>query len=111
MKADLFVRTLLLLITVSLVLNALGPHVASQQAQTESEACRSFYIEPGTTMLVSPDGSHNVIGIVVVDLKNGKIWGFPTHGPHPYPKASVTGKPPVVSPIYLGRYNLDATTR
>jgi hypothetical protein len=111
MKPNLFVKTLLFLITVFLGLIALRPLVAPQKAQAESEKKFDFYFEPGTTRLTSPDGSQNVIGKVVVDLRNGKIWGFPTLRPEPYPGATDTGQPPVVKPIYLGRYDFTATAR
>ncbi len=111
MKPDPFVRTVLLLIAVFLGLIALRPLTTSQKVQAESEAAYSFYIEPGTTMLTSPDGSQNVIGKVVVDLRSGKIWGFPTLQPQPYPKVTTTGQPPLVSPIYLGRYDFGATAK
>ena len=111
MKPDPLVRTLLLLVTVFLGLIALGPIIASQKVRAESEANHTYYIEPGTTTLTSPDGRRNVIGKVVIDLTNGKIWGFPTGRPDPYPSATVTGTPPVVSPIYLGGCALAATTR
>ena len=111
MKADPFIRTFLFLITLFLGLIALGPLVSSQKVRAESEMSHTFYVEPGTTLLTSPDGRQNVIGKVVVDLTTGKIWGFPTNAPRPYPTATVTGHAPVVTPIYLGRFDLDAATR
>jgi hypothetical protein len=111
MKADPFVKTLLLLITIFLGLSALGQIAASQKVRAESEMTHRFYIEPGTTLLTSPDGSQNVVGKVVVDLTTGKIWGFPTNAPRPYPTATVTGHTAVVTPIYLGRFDLEATAR
>ncbi len=111
MKPGLFVKTLLLLITAFLGLIALRPLVTPQKIQAASEAEHSFYIEPGTTMLTSPDGSQNVIGKVVVDLRNGKIWGFPTNRPEPYPRAANTAEPPAISPIYLGRYDFGAAAK
>jgi len=109
-KPDLFVKALLLLTTLFLGLIALRPLVTPPKVRAQSEANYRVYIEPGTTMLITPDGRQNVIGKVVVDLRNGKIWGFPTLSPEPYPKANVTGQPPVVSPIYLGRYDFGAMT-
>jgi hypothetical protein len=98
MKAEPFIRPLLFLITIFLGLIALGPLVTSQKVQAESEVSHSFYIEPGTTLLTSPDGRQNVIGKVVVDLTNGNVWGFPTNRPKPYPTTTVAGRPPVVPP-------------
>jgi len=111
MKTDLFVKTLLILITVFLGLIALRPLLTPQIVQAESEGEHNFYIEPGTAILNSPDGTQNVVGKVVVDLTTGKIWGFPTQRPEPYPRAFTTGQAPVVTPFYLGRYDLSAMTR
>lgn len=111
MKADPLLRTLLFLTTIFLGLIVLKPLVSSQRVQAASEVSHRFYIEPGTTQLTSPDGRQNVIGKVVVDLTNGNVWGFPTNWPKPYPTTTIAGKPPVVAPIYLGRFDLDATIR
>ncbi len=111
MKPDPFVRTLLIVITVFLGLMALRPVVAPEKAQAESAQKFDFYIEPGTTMLRAPDSSRQVTGKVVVDLRSGKIWGFPTLGPQPYPTDAAKSEPPVSDPIYLGRYNFAATNK
>ena len=111
MKPGLFVSALLVLTTVFLGFIALRPLVTPQMVKAESEAEHDFYIEPGTTRLTSPDGSQNAIGKVVVDLRNGNIWGFPTNRPEPYPRAGSTAQPPVVSPIYLGRYDFGGMTK
>ena len=111
MKTDPLFRAVLLLITLFLGLIAIRPLVAPPNAHAESEPIHDLYIEPGSTMVTSPDGSQNVPGKVVVDLTNGNVWGFPTGWTGPYPKAHITGKPPVVVPIYLGRFDLDAINR
>lgn len=111
MKTDPLFRTLLLLITFFLGLIAFRPLVVPQKVRAESEPNHCIYVEPGTTMLTSHDGTQNVPGKIFVDLTNGKVWGFPTGWMGPYPKAHIAGKPPVVTPIYLGRFDLDAMTR
>ena len=110
MKPDLLVRTLLIVIAVFLGLIVLRPQVVEK---TQAQTLQKFdvYIEPGTTMLRTPDGSQQVLGKVVVDLRNGKVWGFPTLGSQPYPMDSTQPAPPVSHPPYLGQYDFAATTR
>jgi hypothetical protein len=74
-------------------------------------AAGDLYIEPGTTMLRSPDGLRQVIGKVVVNLETGDIWGFPTLTGEPYPIDSTSSKPPVSTPMYLGRFDFSAMNR
>jgi hypothetical protein len=110
MKLDMFAKAALLLVTFFLGLIAFERMLTPSKVEALSDADRRIYIEPGTTMLTAPDGRQNVLGKIVVDLRNGKIWGFPTQRPEPYPSTNATGQPPVVSPIYLGRYDLSAIT-
>jgi hypothetical protein len=101
MKTDSLLKTLLLVVAVLLGLIMLRPFLPRYE----------LYIEPGTTMLRTPDGSQQVLGKVVVDLRNGKVWGFPTLGAQPYPSDPTQTTPPVSHPIYLGQYDLAATSR
>jgi len=78
MKIDRFVKFLLLVIAVSLAGLALRPYVAPPVVEAQSGDGYPFYIEPGTAMLRAPDGSRHVLGKVVVDMRNGNVWGFPT---------------------------------
>ncbi len=78
MKMDWLVKTLLGVIAVLLGVNALRPLVSPPAVRAQGGEAYSFYIEPGVTMLRAPDGSRQVYGKVVVDLRNGKVWGFPT---------------------------------
>ena len=41
-------------------------------------------------MLKSSDGSKQLYGRMVVDLRTGKIWGFPTYTTDPYPSNPMT---------------------
>jgi hypothetical protein len=43
---------------------------------------------------------------VVVDLRNGNIWGFPTLQPDPYPAAGAITTPPTSRPFLLGKFAL-----
>jgi hypothetical protein len=110
MKTDSLLKTLLLVVAVLLGLIMLRPQGA-ETAQVPFLPRYELYIEPGTTMLRTPDGSQQVLGKVVVDLRNGKVWGFPTLGAQPYPSDPTQTTPPVSHPIYLGQYDLAATSR
>ena len=70
---------------------------------------RSFYIEPGVQMLRQPDGSGQVYGRVMVDMRNGRIWGFPTGTLDAYPSNPLEGKPATSHPFALGRFALEDT--
>jgi hypothetical protein len=110
MKPDTFVRTLLLVIAVLLGVLVLRP-LAQQKAQAQALQNYNLYIEPGTTMVRSPDATLQVQGKVVVDLRNGKAWGFPTLGSQPYPMDTTRPEPPVSHPIYLGQFDFAAMNR
>jgi len=71
----------------------------------------SLYIEPGTVTIRTPDGGGTIgDGKMVVDLKTGNVWGFPTNlTGSPYPVDPITNKPPVSKPIYLGRFDFSET--
>lgn len=70
-----------------------------------------LYIEPGTTILRNVDGSGGVQGKVVIDRRNGDIWGFPTRTSAPYPVAPTSHEPPISKPMYLGRFDFSAMKR
>ncbi len=110
MKPDPLVRALLIIIAVFLGLITLRP-LAAEKAQAESSQKFDFYIEPGTTTLRAPDGSRQVMGKVVIDLRHGRVWGFPTLGSQPYPVDTTKLEPPLSRPIYLGQYDFAATNR
>jgi len=106
MRCDLFTKAALALITLFLAAIALRPlfDPAPSFAQASSP---DIYIEPGVHSLSAPDGSRQQLGKVVVDLKTGNIWGFPTGVNAPYPMV-VDGKPPTSRPFLLGRFDLAA---
>ena len=62
-------------------------------------------------MLRAPDGSRQVLGKVVVDLRNGNIWGFPTLTQDPYPSAGADTKAPISHPFLLGKFALSDMSR
>jgi hypothetical protein len=104
MKIDRFVRILLLVIAVSLAAIALRPYLAPPPAMAQSADAYPLYIEPGTNMLRAPDGSRQAMGKVVIDLRNGNIWGFPTLSPDPYPSPGTSTTPPTSHPFFLGKF-------
>jgi hypothetical protein len=77
MRMDWFVKTLLSIIALSLATIAIRPVLDPPAVAAQGAEGYPFYIEPGTFMLRAPDGSQQVYGKVVVDLRNGKVWGFP----------------------------------
>jgi hypothetical protein len=107
MKADWFVKLLLFVITISLGAIALGPYVApSVVVSAQAGDVHPLYFEPGTYMLRAPDGSQQVYGKVAVDMRNGKIWGFPTFTQDPYPSNPTASTPPTSHPFLLGKFAL-----
>jgi len=110
-KARTYTNCLLLLIVILLLGIAVRPFVVPQTAQAQSTSSDPFYIEPGTFTLRAPDGSRRVLGKVVVDVRNGKVWGFPTLSPDPYPTNAVDAKPPTSHPFLLGRFALEDTEK
>ena len=77
-------------------------HPAAVQAQTSGD---DFYIEPGVSTLRNPNGLEQLQGKVVIDLRNGNAWGFPTMLAAPYPIDTTNTKPPVSEPMYLGKFD------
>jgi hypothetical protein len=107
----IYTNFVLTAIALFLAILALSPILAPAHVQAQSTTYDSFYVEPGTTLLRKPDGSIQVEGKVMINLKTGEIWGFPTFTNTPYPVNSTGAKPPVSEPMYLGRFNLGAAKR
>jgi len=112
MKMDWLVKTLLLVIAVLLGVNAFRPVVAPPVVSAQGSDGYPFYIEPSVTMLRAPDGSQQVYGKVVIDLRNGKVWGFPTTTPDsPYPVNQMNSVPPTSHPFPLAKYAFGDTDK
>jgi len=94
----------LVAIGVLLAIIALRPLARPEVAAAQSDQF-NVYIEPGTTMLRDPSGNKLLEGKVVIDLRNGNIWGFPTLSAQPYPVDATRTEPPVSSPMYLGKFD------
>jgi hypothetical protein len=106
MKIDLSVKVLLFAIAVSLGAIALRPYIAPPVVAAQSAVAGNYYVEPGVSMLRAPDGSQQVLSKVVVDLRNGNVWGFPTLQPDPYPAAGARATAATSHPFLLGKYAL-----
>ena len=106
MKLDRLQTGLLLVIAIFLGVIAMRPYQAPPAAYAQSSEARSLYFEPGTYMLRAPDGRQQVLGKVVVDLRNGNIWGFPTLSQDPYPSNAMQTVPQTSHPFLLGKFAL-----
>ncbi len=109
MRADSSLKILLLIIAIFLGIIALRPLFAPQAVHAQGADGYPFFIEPGYSTLRAPDGSRQVTGKVVVDLRNGDIWGFPTLTASPYPIDTTVSTPPTSRPMYLGKFDFTRT--
>jgi hypothetical protein len=103
MRRENLTIVLLLIIAIALVAIAVQPILSPHTAEAQSSVY-PFYLEPGSELLRAPDGTSQVYGKVVVDMRNGKIWGFPTLAPQSYPSNGLQNKPPTSRPFELGRF-------
>jgi len=111
MKLDWFANLLLSLIVVLLGTLVLRPLFQAAPVEAQSVDGRSFYVEPGYTMLRKPDGSGQMYGKMMIDMRTGDIWGFPTLVEGPYPVDPGKSEPPHSRPIYLGKFVLSDAHR
>lgn len=111
MTLDRTTKTLLVVIAALLFVMTLRPYLAPQRVAAQSFERYDFYIEPGTQMLRAPGGDYQVLGKVMVDMKTGDIWGYPTADAGPYPVDVAKSAPPVSKPIYLGKFDFAAARR
>jgi hypothetical protein len=111
-KSDPVIKIALIVIAVSLAVLAFRPLLIPTPVRAESPELDSYklFVEPGTTTVKAPDGSSQFLGKVMIDMRNGNIWGFPTFSSVPYPIDSTKSTPPVSHPIYLGRFDLTSTS-
>jgi hypothetical protein len=105
MKTDRFVKLLLLVIAVATSAIAIRPYLAPPAVKAQDgTSAYPFYIEPGTYMLRAPDASRQVLGRVVIDMRNGNVWGFPTTTSDPYPSSPASSAPVTSHPFLLGTF-------
>ena len=107
MKPDNSVKIALSLIAVFLGMIALRP-LFDPPASHAQVAGSDIYIEPGVHTLHAPDGTRELLGKVVVDLKTGNVWGFPTGVNAPYPIVTTDTTTPVSRPFLLARFDFGA---
>jgi len=101
---------LLLIIAIALLMIALRPYIVPAPVRADATPF-PFYIEPGTQMLRAPDGSKQVYGRVVIDMRTGKVWGFPTYTADVYPVNTTDAKPSNSKPFVLGKFAVDDTEK
>jgi hypothetical protein len=106
---DTYSKCVLTLIAILLGVIALQPIARPRTVSAESNYSH-LYIEPRTTTLRKPDGTQQVEGKVVIDMRNGDVWGFPTLSSAPYPVDLVHPQPPVSAPMYLGQFDFSKMT-
>ena len=111
MHQDRFTRVMLVVIAALLGLIALRPLAQPTPVRAQAEEGYPFFVEPGYTMLRKPDGTAQVYGKMVVDMRTGDIWGFPTLTQSPYPIDSAQTIPPKSSPMYLGKFLFSQATK
>jgi len=111
MNIDRFAKTMLVIIAALLAWLVVRPVLQPQPVRAQASEGYPFYVEPGYTMLRKPDGTSQMYGKVVIDMRNGDIWGFPTLTQAPYPIDSAQTKPPKSSPMYLGKFMFSEAAR
>lgn len=107
MANEWYRNAMVTLATILLLILALRSSV-TVQAQAGNG---NWYVEPRTVLITAPDGLGQEQGKVMIDLRTGDIWGFPTKSMLPYPVDPVRKEPPIVKPVYLGRFDLAAARR
>jgi hypothetical protein len=105
MKTDFYTKAVLTAIAILLAALLLRSPLS---VQAQGNRGYDVFIEPGYTSLHKPDGTMQVPGKVVIDRLTGDIWGFPTLAGGEYPVDTTNSKPPVSTPIYLGKFDFSA---
>lgn len=106
---DGYIKLILTVIALLLGIVAFRPLVRPAAIQAQSDYSY-LYVEPGTTTVRRPDGTRQVDGKMVIDMRTGDVWGFPTTLGSPYPVDPAHSEPPVSTPIYLGRFDFSKIT-
>lgn len=106
-QTDLYTNAVLTVIAVLLVIAVVQPFAKTPAVHADSIG-PEMYIEPGTATLRDLQNGGQVQGRVVVNLRTGDIYGFPTFGTEPYPIEPMNPDPPVSKPMYLGKFDFAA---
>jgi hypothetical protein len=107
MKPQTITNLLLGVIALLLLALVLRPFKTPEPVFAQSSDT-DFYFEPGTFFVRAPDNSQQVYA---KDLRNGRIWGFPTLTPLPYPSDPIYSKAQTSHPFLLGRFALEDTKK
>ena len=111
MRFDWQIKALLLLVAVLLSAIAFRPVVQPAPVLAQDGSPYPFHIEAGVVTLKKPDGTQSP-GKIVVDMRNGDVWGFPFQGQNtPYPVYGPSHNPKVSHPLYLGKMAFSEATR
>jgi len=111
MRFDWFTKLVLLIIAVSLAIIAFRPVFQPEPAFAQDGSAYPFSIQQGTVTLRKPDGTQTW-GKIVVDMRNGNVWGFPMKAQNtPYPVYGPSDNPPVSHPLFLGQMAFSEATR
>lgn len=105
MKIDGLVKFLLLVIAIFLGVIALRPYVAPRIVEAQSGGAHPIYVEPGAVELYAQNG-RNVMGRIVIDLRNGNVWGFPEFLETSPQEFAMSPHVPTSHPVLLGKYAL-----
>ena len=109
-RLDRYSKWVLTAIAVFLGIIALRPASQPRVVSAAAPDYSSFYVEPGVTVIRDPGGTDQMQGKVVIDMRNGNIWGFPTLSGAPYPVNPTKPEPPVSTPIFLGKFDFSKVT-
>src|SRR5690349_4470181 len=109
-RLDRYSKWVLTVIAAFLGIIALRPAAQPRVVSAAAPDYPSFYVEPGVTVIRNPNGVEQVQGKVMIDLRTGNIWGFPTLSGAPYPVNPMRPEPPVSTPIYLGKFDFSKVT-
>ena len=111
MKFDWIMKLLLVAIVVLLAIVAFRPVAQPPAVFAQGGSPYPYWIEQGTVSLRKPDGT-TTWGKVVVDMRNGDVWGFPMKAQNtPYPVYGPGDTSKVSHPMYLGRMAFDEAVR
>ena len=105
MRVDSVTKCAWIVIALSLAWIAFRPLTMPFAVKAQTGEVHPFYVEPGVNLPRSPDGSRQVYGKVMIDMRNGKVWGFPTlqsDSVYPYDPMSSTAQ--TSRPFLLGRF-------
>jgi hypothetical protein len=111
MKMDRFMKVMLVVIAILLAAVVFRPIVQPAPVRAQVEEGYPFYVEPGYTMIRKPDGTAQMYGKVVIDMRSGDIWGFPTLVQGPYPVDNAKPTSPKSYPMYLGKFMFSEAKR